>query len=114
MAFITGEKLKAQSDRRGGERRRVAIGSWVTSMDGTRVIACQTRDASASGVRIHSKDGQILPASVFYLDVKDRIAYEAIVRWQEKSEAGLEFTKAWRFLDLPSAELKRVVAEIAP
>ena len=114
MAFITGEKLKALSERRVSERRRVNIGSWVTSLDGTLVVACQTRDASASGVRVHPKETQTLPKTVYYLDVKDRMAYEAIVRWQEKTEAGLEFMKAYRFMDLPTPELKKVVKDIAP
>ena len=51
MPFITGQKLKALSERRVVERRRVNIGSWVTSLDGAMVLACQTQDASASGVR---------------------------------------------------------------
>lgn len=113
MAFISGEKLKAQSERRVAERRRVNIGSWVASIDGALVVACQTRDASASGVRIHPKETQTLPQNLFYLDVQHRMAYEAIVRWQERGEAGLEFVKAYRFMDLPSAELKKIVQDIA-
>jgi hypothetical protein len=114
MPFITGEKLKALSERRGAERRRVSIGSWVTSLDGALVLACQTQDASASGVRVQPKETQKLPGTVFYLDMKHRIAYEAIVRWQEKTEAGLEFVKAYRFMDMPSPELKKVVQSLTP
>lgn len=88
------------------------MGSWVASLDGSMVMACQTRDASARGVRVHAKEAQPLPKTLFYLDVKDRIAYEAVVRWQEKAEAGLEFTKAYRFMDLPSPELKKVVQDL--
>jgi PilZ domain len=114
MPFITGQKLKAQSERRGAERRRVAVGSWVTSLDGAMTLACQTRDASASGVRVQTKEAQTFPKTVFYLDMKDRIAYEAIVRWQEKSEAGLEFVKAYRFMDMPVPEMKKVIKDLAP
>src|SRR6478609_6602667 len=56
MPFITGQKLKALSERRVVERRRVNIGSWVTSLDGAMVLAWQTRDASASGVRVQPKE----------------------------------------------------------
>jgi hypothetical protein len=114
MAFISGEKLKALSERRVVERRRVNIGSWVTSLDGTMVLACQTQDASPSGVRVQPKETQTLPKTVYYLDVKDRMAYEAIVRWQEKNQAGLEFMKAYRFMDIPSPEVKKVIKDIAP
>ena len=113
MAFITGERAKAQDDRRATERRRVAFGSWVASLDGSMVLACQTRDASAQGVRVHPKEAHPLPKTVFYLDMKDRIAYEAVVRWQEKSEAGLEFTKAYRFSDMPFAGLKKVIENLS-
>lgn len=114
MPFITGEKLKAQSERRMHERRRVSTGSWVTSLDGSLLIACQTHDVSASGVRVQPKESLPLPKTVYYLDVKDRIAYEAQVRWQEKGQAGLEFTKAYRFADVPSAEIKNVIRDVAP
>lgn len=77
------------------------------------VVACQTRDASAQGVRIEPKENQILPKTLYYLDVKDRIAYEAQVRWQNKTEAGLEFTKAYRFVDLVSPEMKKVVQTVS-
>ena len=78
------------------------------------VLACQTQDVSASGVRVQPKETQKLPSTVFYLDMQHRIAYEAIVRWQEKSQAGLEFIKAYRFTDMPSPELKKVIQDIAP
>jgi hypothetical protein len=112
MAFITGAKVNVSSERRSAERRRVSIGSWIISLDGAMVQACQTRDVSARGVRVHFKEAQRLPGTLFYLDMKDRIAYEAAVRWQEKSEAGLEFSKAYRFADMPSEELKRMVQDL--
>jgi hypothetical protein len=112
MPFISGEKARAQSERRSQTRRRVSLGSWVISMDATTVIACQTQDVSAKGVRVRPKEPLTLPKTLFYLDMKDRIAYEAVVRWQEKSEAGLEFIKAYRFSDMPSAELKKLVQDL--
>jgi hypothetical protein len=112
MAFITAEKTRALSEQRSEPRRRVSIGSWIVSLDGALVQPCQTRDVSARGVCVHLKEAMRLPGTLFYLDVKDRIAYEAAVRWQEKSEAGLEFSKAYRFADMPSAELKKIVQDL--
>jgi hypothetical protein len=112
MAFITAEKTRALTEQRSAPRRRVSIGSWVISLDGVLVQPCQTRDVSAKGVRVHFKEAQRLPGTLFYLDMKDRIAYEAAVRWQEKSEAGLEFSKAYRFADMPSEDLKKIVQDI--
>ena len=108
MAFISGEKLK-ESERRTTERRRVSVGSWIISMDGAMVLACQTFDASPRGVRVQPNQTQLVPKALLYLDMKDRIAYEAAVRWQDKTQAGLEFTKAWRFADLPEPEMKKLV-----
>jgi hypothetical protein len=112
MAFITGKKVR-ESERRTSERRRVSVGSWIISMDAAMVLACQTFDASARGVRVQPNQTQLLPKTVFYLDMKDRIAYEAAVRWQNKTEAGLEFTKAWRFADLPEASMKQLVQTLS-
>ena len=64
MAFITGEKAR-ESERRTSERRRVSVGSWVTSMDGVMVLACQTFDVSARGVRVQPNQTQILPSYIF-------------------------------------------------
>ena len=108
MAFVSGQKLK-ESERRTAERRRVCVGSWIVSLDGAMSLACQTFDVSPSGVRVQPNQTQLLPKTVLYLDMKDRIAYEAAVRWQNKTEAGLEFTKAWRFADLPEPEMKKLV-----
>ena len=77
MAFITAEKTRALTEQRAAPRRRVSIGSWVISLDGALVQPCQTRDVSAKGVRVHFKEAQRLPGTLFYLDMKDRIAYEA-------------------------------------
>jgi hypothetical protein len=112
MAFISGQKLK-ESERRSAERRRVCVGSWVISLDGAMALACQTFDVSAHGVRVQPNQTQLLPKTVLYLDMKDRIAYEAAVRWQNKTEAGLEFTKAWRFADLPQPEMKKLIQTLA-
>ena len=112
MPFITGAKANAQNERRTEVRRRVSIGSWLASLDGSLVMGCQTQDASARGVRVQPKETQPLPKTVFYLDVKDRIAYEAIVRWQEKAEAGLEFTKAYRFVDMPTPQLQKIAKDL--
>jgi hypothetical protein len=112
MAFITAERTRVLIEQRSAPRRRVSLGSWVISLDGAMVQPCQTRDVSAKGVRVHFKEAQRLPGTLFYLDMKDRIAYEAAVRWQEKSEAGLEFSKAYRFADMPSAELKQIVQDL--
>jgi hypothetical protein len=112
MPFITAEKTRVPSEQRSVPRRRVSMGSWIINLDGALVQACQTRDVSARGVRVHFKEAMRLPGTLFYLDMKDRIAYEAAVRWQEKSEAGLEFSKAYRFADMPSEELKKMVQDL--
>jgi hypothetical protein len=47
MPFITAEKARALSEQRSVPRRRVSMGSWIISLDGALVQACQTRDVSA-------------------------------------------------------------------
>ena len=111
MPFVTGEK--AITERRSAARIRVSVVSWVTSLDGSWFVACTTRDASPLGVYIQPREPQPLPKSVYYLDMKARISYESSVRWQDRSAAGLEFVKAYRFFELPSPEVKQLIDKLS-
>lgn len=112
MPFITGERANQQPERRAATRQKIWVGSWVASPDGSLVTHCLTSDASHRGVRVHPKDNQRFPSSVYYLDVKERMAYQAIVRWQDKTGAGLEFTNAYPFRELSSPQLQKVIASL--
>jgi PilZ domain len=111
MPFVTGER--ATIERRSAPRLRVSVASWVTSLDGSWFVACTTRDVSPLGVCIHPREPQLLPKSLYYLDMKDRISYESSVRWQDRSAAGLQFVKAYKFSELPSPQVKQLIDKLS-
>jgi hypothetical protein len=45
--------------------------------------------------------------------MKDRISYECSVQWQDRSAAGLQFMKAYRFSELPSLEVKQLIDKLS-
>ena len=49
------------------------------------------RDVSTTGARVKLPDGQAVPDSVYLVEVRSGIAYEARVAWKRHPEIGLEF-----------------------
>jgi hypothetical protein len=99
-------------ERRQAERRRVIWGSWIACLDGTNAVKCQTKDISVAGARVHLTEQRSIPSSVFFLDARNRLIYEAVVAWQNLPEVGLQFGKVYRFVEAPTAELARLVKNI--
>lgn len=86
--------------------------SWVISLDGALTLMCQTQDVSPQGAKVLLGEHVNLPATLFYLDGRDRIAYEAQVRWQNRTEVGLQFLKAFRFSDVHSDAVRKALKEL--
>jgi hypothetical protein len=102
-----------QADRRASPRRRVNWGSFVALLDGSHWIKCETRDISAGGARVALDDPRGLPPVIWFLDMRNRLAYEGRIAWQRAPEIGLEFRKVHRFADAPSDALRRVIETVS-
>lgn len=98
-------------ERRAAPRRRVMFGAWLATTDGSHVVQCQTRDFSATGVRVALDDQHSIPATICFLDLRNRLAYESRVAWRQSAEMGLEFLKVYRFDEVPG-ELRGVVEQV--
>ena len=61
------------AEQRTAERRRVLWGSRIAHLDGSNYLKCQTRDISSAGARVHLDDQHLLPASVYFLDMHNRL-----------------------------------------
>jgi hypothetical protein len=96
-------------EQRTAERRRVLWGSRIAHLDGSQYLKCLTRDISSAGARVHLDDPHLLPESVYFLDMRNRLVYEALVVWRKAPELGLQFLKAYRFDEAPSAALLRLI-----
>jgi hypothetical protein len=103
----------AAAERRAAPRRRVNWGSFVALPDGSHWIKCQTRDISAGGARVQLDEARGLPPVIWFLDMRNRLAYEARIAWQASPEIGLQFLKVHRFADAPSDGLKQVIAAVS-
>jgi hypothetical protein len=109
MAFVSGARAQTVArERRRSERRRVLFGSWLITPDGAICVKCQTRDVSPEGARIFVSGQTRLPKSLYFVNLYDRLAYEAITVWQRSPEIGLSFRRAYR-LDELSAPLDTTI-----
>jgi hypothetical protein len=98
-------------ERREQPRRKVLWGCWLAAPDGSGLVPCQIRDFSPAGARISLDDQRGVPATVCFLDMRNRLAYESRVAWRKAPDMGLEFLKVWRFDEVPEA-LKGTIATV--
>ena len=99
MGLVKGADV---AGRRRAERRKVMWGSKLASLDGSQLVACTTLDISPSGARVRMDEQHNPARTVFYMDMRHRLAYEARVAWSKAPEMGLEFLKVHRFSDVPA------------
>ncbi|MEY4965625.1 MAG: hypothetical protein RL274_1208 [Pseudomonadota bacterium] len=104
---LSNSRENTLGSRRLAERRRVLWGSRIAHLDGSRYTKCETRDISVAGVRIFLEDQQYVCDRLYFLDMRNRLAYEARVIWQKSPEMGLQFLRSYRFDEVPSPELRK-------
>lgn len=109
---VFGRARQSVVERRAEERRKVQLGCWLAAPDGGGLVQCTTRDFSASGARVTVDDQRVLPGSIWLLDLRHRLAYEARVAWRKAPEMGLQFLKVWRFDEVPEG-LRGAVAAVS-
>src|SRR5438552_7338617 len=89
MSPISPPDLPPTADRRPQRRRRTLLGGRVTFNDGAHVFDCTIRDLSDGGARITVPGQQPIAPHVFLINIRDRVAYEALVVWNRGGQAGL-------------------------
>jgi hypothetical protein len=95
------------ASRRVTQRRRVLWGSRIANLDGSRYIKCETRDISVAGARVYLEDQQYINERLYFMDMRNRLAYEARIIWQKAPEMGLQFLRSYRFDEVPSPALRK-------
>jgi len=106
-------KFRVQANRRAVERRRMHWGSYIAMPDASLWMKCQTRDLSFAGARVQMDELPNLPAAVYFLEMRDRLAYEANIVWRKAPEIGLQFTKVYRFAEVPGARLRELIEKVS-
>lgn len=94
-----------ESDRRPQKRKRVLIGARVTYGDGAHYFDCTIRDLSEAGARITLPRGQPMPSNVYLINLRDRTAHEASVKWNNGTEAGLAFNTSFALAEVTDPQL---------
>lgn len=102
--------MSLQKNRRQAARRKVLWGARLATLDGGRYLHCTTRDISAAGARVDIADQHFHGESAYFLDLRNRFAYEARVVWQRLPELGLQFIRGYRFDEVPSDKLRAAIA----
>jgi len=102
--------LNVQKNRRQAERRKVLWGARLASLKGDRYLHCMAKDISCAGARVNIENQQFLDEGAYFLDLRNRFAYEAKVVWQRPPELGLQFIRGYRFDEVPSEILRRAIA----
>jgi hypothetical protein len=54
-----------------------------------------------------------LPEAVYFLQLRDRLAYEARIVWRKSPEMGLQFSKVYRFDEVPGAPLRGLIEKVS-
>jgi hypothetical protein len=96
-------KPDIQGEPRRSRRTRTLLKGKLAFGHGAFSIDCVIRDISKSGAHVRIQPGLTVPRNVFLVHLRDRTAFEAIVRWRRNDgNFGLEFNAAH---DLERSEL---------
>lgn len=105
--------FRGQTNRRAVSRRPGRWGSYIAMPDASLWVKCQTHDLSFAGARVRMDALPNLPPAVYFLEMRDRLAYAANIVWRKEPEIGLQFTKVYRFDEVPGAPLRGLIEKVS-
>jgi PilZ domain len=95
-------------ERRPERRKRVLLGGIIAYAGGKHSLHCTIHDISDTGARVVVR-GQKVPSDFYLIHVRDRLAYEAKVVWNEGTEVGVTFKRTFRLADIGDPALSYLV-----
>ncbi|HJT42809.1 MAG TPA: PilZ domain-containing protein [Rhizomicrobium sp.] len=93
------------AERRPARRKRVLLTGIVAYSDGARSFDCTIRNVSQTGARIVMGKNQQFPTDFYLINIRDRVAYDAKVIWNDGSEVGVTFKKTYPLSELTEPKL---------
>ena len=72
---------------------------------GTHSLDCTFRNLSATGARITVNRNAQLPSDFYLISIRDRVAYDAQMVWNDGAEAGVTFRKGLPLADITDTRL---------
>lgn len=91
MTKDSSPSLPPKTERRAQARKRVILGAVVTTGTGSITFRCGIKDITPESARIVIADGQLLPAEIYLINLRDQTAHRAQVKWVRGAAAGLHF-----------------------
>ena len=92
-------------ERRPKPRRRVLLSGRVSLSEGVHHFDCTIRDLTDAGARITVAKSQLIPSSVFLINMRDRTVHESKVVWNNGREVGLSFSRSFSLAEIPDPKL---------
>jgi hypothetical protein len=89
---VTNDKsLPPPAERRPKSRKRVLLTGIVTYAEGAFSFDCTLRNLSETGARIAIGKNMQFPSDFYLINVRDRVAYDAKLVWNNSAEVGVTF-----------------------
>jgi hypothetical protein len=88
------KKAPAPGNRREMRKRTLMTGR-IVHQEGGAPLDCTIVDLSASGARIRTSPGHVLPSHFHLINMRERTAHEVKVVWQKDQFAGLHFDSSY-------------------
>lgn len=95
------------ADRRKVRRTRSLLSGTISYEDGAKSFFCAVRDFSETGARITVPTEATITDRLFLIIARQHKAYDAVVMWYDKKEAGLKFERAIPLSDTTANGLVR-------
>jgi hypothetical protein len=87
----TDKDLPPLAERRPARRSRALLSGVLVHNDGSHSFRCTIRDMAQGGARITVPQGQMIPRTVYLIDVRARTARQAELVWAGEYLAGLKY-----------------------
>jgi hypothetical protein len=97
---VCASDMSSERERRLRRRHRVLLGGIVTHNEGAHSFGCTIRNQTDAGALITLPKGRCLPPNIYLINLRERIAYEALTVWTDGRVAGLAFLES-----VPLAEM---------
>ncbi len=93
------------SERRPKSRKRVLFSAIVTYAGGNFSFECNIRNLSETGARIDVGKHTQFPSDFYLINIRDRVAYDAKVVWQDANNIGVTFKKIYPLSEIVDPSL---------
>ena len=97
-----------QSERRKIVRTRLLLRGLVCDSDGFSGFTCAIRELTQRGARIAIPDGRALSPEICLINVREKVAYDAILLWHNHIDAGFALLNAIPLSAAGDARVRRL------